>query len=193
MRNDDITLQLYLIRHAESMGNIETDEEFDRVNPHLSAHGEKQVEALGHRFENVWLDAVYSSPLLRARKTAEAIGGNVSIDNRLLERDTAIENGVFVNYNESDEESIARAKDFIEDLKQKYKNGECVAVVSHGMYIQSLIKAALEIPLSVPMRFSVYNTSVTKINFRHGIDAKLAFQNDISHLLSLDGDKTSWM
>ena len=59
------------------------------------------------------------------------------------------------------------------------------------MYIQSLIKAALEIPLSVPMRFSVYNTSVSKINFRHGIDAKHAFQNDISHLLSLEGDKTS--
>ena len=193
MRNDDITLQLYLIRHAESMGNIETDEEFDKVNPHLSAHGEMQVQALGHRFENVCLDAVYSSPLLRAKKTAEAVGGNIIIDNRLLERDTAIRNGTFVNFYENDEESLARAKDFIEDLKSKYRNGECIAVVSHGMYIQSLIKAALEIPLEVPMRFSVYNTSVTKINFRHGIDAKLAFQNDISHLLSLDGDKTSWM
>lgn len=193
MRNDDITLQLYLIRHAESMGNIETDEEFDRVNPHLSAHGEKQVTALGLRFDNVWLDAVYSSPLLRARKTAQAIGGNIIIDNRLLERDTAIVDGEFVNYNESDEESIERAKSFINDLKEKYKNGECVAVVSHGMYIQSLIKAALEIPLEIPLRFSIYNTSVTKINFRHGVDAKLAFQNDISHLLSLDGDKTSWM
>lgn len=193
MRNDDITLQLYLIRHAESMGNIETDEEFDRVNPHLSAHGEKQAKALGHRFDNVWLDAVYSSPLLRARKTAQAIGGNIIIDNRLLERDTAIVDGEFVNYNESDEESIERAKSFINDLKEKYKNGECVAVVSHGMYIQSLIKAALEIPLEIPLRFSIYNTSVTKINFRHGVDAKLAFQNDISHLLSLDGDKTSWM
>lgn len=193
MRNDDITLQLYLIRHAESMGNIETDEEFDRVNPHLSAHGEKQVTALGRRFDNVWLDAVYSSPLLRAGKTAQAIGGNVITDNRLLERDTSIVDGEFVNYNESDEESIERAKSFINDLKEKYKNGECVAVVSHGMYIQSLIKAALEIPLEIPLRFSIYNTSVTKINFRHGVDAKLAFQNDISHLLSLDGDKTSWM
>lgn len=193
MRNDDITLQLYLIRHAESMGNIDTDEDFDKVNPHLSAHGEKQVTALGHRFENVWLDAVYSSPLLRARKTAQAIGGNIIIDNRLLERDTAITDGEFVNFNESDKDSIERAKSFINDLKEKHKNGECVAVVSHGMYIQCLIKAALEIPLEIPLRFSVYNTSVTKINFRHGIDAKLAFQNDISHLLPLDGDKTSWM
>lgn len=193
MRNDDITLQLYLIRHAESMGNIDTDEDFDKVNPNLSAHGEKQVTALGHRFENVWLDAVYSSPLLRARKTAQAIGGNIIIDNRLLERDTAITDGEFVNFNESDKDSIERAKSFINDLKEKHKNGECVAVVSHGMYIQCLIKAALEIPLEIPLRFSVYNTSVTKINFRHGIDAKLAFQNDISHLLPLDGDKTSWM
>ena len=65
MRNDDVYLQLYLIRHAESMGNIETNEEFDKINPPLTAHGKKQAEALGKRFEEQKPDVVNASPLAR--------------------------------------------------------------------------------------------------------------------------------
>ena len=57
MRNDDVYLQLYLIRHAESMGNIETNESFDRINPPLTSHGEAQAKAAGERFAAVPLDA----------------------------------------------------------------------------------------------------------------------------------------
>ena len=70
MRNDDVFLQLYLIRHAESMGNIETDKIFDAVNPPLTYHGEIQAQALAERMSSVKLDAVYSSPLERAISTA---------------------------------------------------------------------------------------------------------------------------
>jgi len=66
---------LLLIRHAETEDNINlrlsgwTDTD-------LSAHGERQVEVLAEHFnrEHGDIAALYASPLLRARRTADAIG-----------------------------------------------------------------------------------------------------------------------
>lgn len=64
--------QIYLIRHCEAMGNHKrlfqgsTDCEISEI-------GAKQLEFLKERFKDIKLDAVYSSPLLRAQKTAEAV------------------------------------------------------------------------------------------------------------------------
>lgn len=63
---------IYLIRHCEAMGN------FKRVfqgstDCEISETGAKQLEYLKGRFGNIKLDGVYSSPLIRARKTAEAV------------------------------------------------------------------------------------------------------------------------
>jgi broad specificity phosphatase PhoE len=66
---------LLLVRHAETHDNVSmrlsgwTDTD-------LSAHGEDQVELLADHFnrQHGHIDALYSSPLIRARRTAEAIG-----------------------------------------------------------------------------------------------------------------------
>lgn len=196
MRNDDVYLQLYLVRHAESMGNIEISEEFDRINPELTAHGLAQAKAAGERFASIELDAVYSSPLLRAAQTAREIaskhGENIIFDYRLLEHGTAKQGEKFAASAESEELCAQRAAEFIAYLKSA-RRGETVAVVSHGDFIQFLIRAALGITLEQGIKFCVYNTGITKINFRDGKANKLALQNDISHLAELDGDRLSWM
>lgn len=196
MRNDDVYLQLYLIRHAESMGNIETNESYNRINPPLTSHGEAQASAAGERFAAVPLDAVYSSSLLRAEQTASKIAvrckKDIIIDNRLLEHGIAENGDVFADTAESDELCAERAAEFIAFLKSNHAGGS-VAVVSHGEFIQFLIRAALGITLEQGIKFCIFNASVTKINFRYGKANKLALQNDISHLAALDGDKLSWM
>ena len=66
---------LLLVRHAETEDNVSmrlsgwTDAD-------LSARGESQIELLADHFnrEHGHIDALYSSPLIRARRTAEAIG-----------------------------------------------------------------------------------------------------------------------
>ena len=94
MRNDEMYLQLYIIRHAESMGNIETDEPFDKTNPPLTSHGKKQAYALGERFKDLKEFTLYVSPLDRAKETASCISDNMIIDYDLLERGVrATENG----------------------------------------------------------------------------------------------------
>ena len=64
--------KVYLIRHAEAEGNV-----YRRVHGHYDSHltprGRKQIEALTERFKDVSIDAVYSSDLTRAIKTAEPI------------------------------------------------------------------------------------------------------------------------
>ena len=63
---------IYLVRHCEAMGNHKrlfqgsTDSDVSEI-------GFKQLEYLKKRFKSIHLDAVYSSPLLRAQKTALAV------------------------------------------------------------------------------------------------------------------------
>ena len=56
--------KLYLIRHAEAEGNV-----FRRMhgqyNSSITPNGMRQIEALQKRFENVPVDAVYASDLIR--------------------------------------------------------------------------------------------------------------------------------
>lgn len=192
MRNDEMYLQIYLIRHGESMGNIETDEAFDKTNPPLTPHGKMQARATGERFAALKEFTLYSSPLDRAMKTAAQISENMIIDGDLLEKGVRKTENGFEDFNESDKECYERAKRFIERMKSKHQNYENVIVVAHGMFLNQLIKAALNIPYDI-MRLSVYNASVTKINFCHDESPKLALQNDVSHLRETDGEKLFWM
>lgn len=84
-------MRLYFIRHAESEANTR-DILAGRLDYPLSARGESDAEAVarafvpGHPFE-----AIISSPLLRARRTAEPFARMTSlaveVDEALLEQD----------------------------------------------------------------------------------------------------------
>jgi phosphohistidine phosphatase len=61
-------VRLFVVRHAEAAPG-----EPDELRP-LTDAGRAAARALGDRLAEHGLDAVLSSPLLRARETAEAIG-----------------------------------------------------------------------------------------------------------------------
>ncbi len=63
---------IYLIRHCEAMGNHKRLFQ-GSTDCDISEIGAKQLDYLKERFKNIRLDAVYSSPLLRAQKTAQAV------------------------------------------------------------------------------------------------------------------------
>jgi len=64
--------KIYLIRHAEAEGNLYRvyQGQYDTL---LTETGKLQVQALGERFRNIHVDAVYSSDLYRAACTAAVI------------------------------------------------------------------------------------------------------------------------
>ena len=62
-------MDLYIIRHGESQGNVGHDVE----NPELTELGRKQAELLALRLRNIRFDAILSSPLKRAVQTASPL------------------------------------------------------------------------------------------------------------------------
>lgn len=70
--------EIYLIRHADALPDVEELRPGDYDAQALSALGRQQAGALAARLRDLRFDALYSSPLLRTRQTAaplaEALG-----------------------------------------------------------------------------------------------------------------------
>ena len=64
--------KILLIRHCEAAGNTEGVFQ-GRIDTDISPNGEKQLELLALRCRNMKIDAMVTSPLLRAVRTAEAV------------------------------------------------------------------------------------------------------------------------
>ncbi|HWB92921.1 MAG TPA: histidine phosphatase family protein [Puia sp.] len=82
-------LNVYLLRHGETPYNADGNRYCGRTDIELTAKGLKQAESVYQRLKTVHLDAVYSSPLVRAAKTAALASGweKVQTDQRLIEVD----------------------------------------------------------------------------------------------------------
>lgn len=76
------TTRLILVRHAETTANQE-QRWYGALDAPLTPRGERQVEATARRFAQ-WtedpVDAIYSSPLPRARRTAAAIAQSLDLE-----------------------------------------------------------------------------------------------------------------
>ena len=74
------TCLLYLIRHGATDNNEANPPRLQgrRTDPPLSVQGREQAEQTGRWLARQGIDAVFSSPLLRARQTAEAIACCIS-------------------------------------------------------------------------------------------------------------------
>lgn len=80
---------LYLIRHGETELNI-TKVYYGSTDCPLTQRGRKQSQGLALTFKNIKVDRVYTSPLIRAKDTADIIfssGQDLVIDSRLKEMD----------------------------------------------------------------------------------------------------------
>ena len=73
--------ELVLIRHGQQdFPDMRVSGVGGMVDPPLSVVGERQAERVGARFAHTPIDAVYASPLLRARSTGEAVAGHHGLE-----------------------------------------------------------------------------------------------------------------
>lgn len=138
-------MNLYLARHGETDWNKQKLL-MGQIDIPLNQTGEKQAELLRDKLKSVNFDLCYSSPLKRARKTAEIICKNHCeiIDDDLLKEKFAGKNEgkLIQNVNwqdpsmETDEKTKQRAKKFFEKIKNLDK--ENVLVVSHSGFLKNL-------------------------------------------------------
>lgn len=141
-------MRIYLVRHGQCDSNVK--QIYNYVNEDLNSKGIEQAKELAEKIKNIDYDVVFSSPLVRAKHTAEIINvknKEIKIDERLREREHGSLEGMSVEVTDREdywnyystkkygtEESISslfdRVKDFINEIK-KY-NFENVLIVAHS-------------------------------------------------------------
>lgn len=114
---------LYLVRHGRT-GHNAGRRLLGREDVPLDEVGERQAEALGKVEALHGASRVVCSPLLRARQTADALGPPVSVDDRWIEIDYGIFDGVRL------EEAPELWRGWSRDLAFEPEGGESLLAVS---------------------------------------------------------------
>ena len=162
---------LYVVRHGETEPNVR-GVVLGRADPVLTDRGLRQAAQLGASLPHP--DLVLSSPLSRARATAAAFGRPVGVDERWIERDYGILEGVAdprlvpndVNHVPAGGESIGdvgqRVRDACEDLRSAASTGT-VVVVTHVSPVKAAIAWALGVDDAIAWRLWVEDAAVARI------------------------------
>lgn len=141
-------MKVYIVRHGEVLHNALKI--YNNENEDLNENGVKQAETLKYKIKDLEYNIIISSPLIRAKHTAEIINfknKDILIDNRLEERNPGDLSGKplgvtnreeYWNYyteiqygtSENIQEFFKRIYNFLEELKtKKYKS---VLIVAHS-------------------------------------------------------------
>jgi broad specificity phosphatase PhoE len=183
--------KIYLVRHGEVAGNSGAVRTFAGARDlELTPRGVLQAQAVANRFKDEKIDAVYSSKLQRAWRTAEGIAAFHGLQN------TRVEGWNEVNYGDweglSEEEILAGHADLwksrvadpwnvappggesYEMLWERLEpawnqllaahQGQTVVVVGHNGSLRVLLCQLLEAPPTNARRLQIGNCSVTKVD-----------------------------
>jgi broad specificity phosphatase PhoE len=110
-----LLLDLYLIRHGQSEGNVRSSSEglslSEREDPPLTAKGQRQAHLAGEFLSDIVFDTVFASPLLRAAQTATEIIKEQVAPKILEILPHIIEAGVGKDYNDGLDRVVAMNPD----------------------------------------------------------------------------------
>lgn len=85
--------RLYLVRHGENVANLTLEFSSRRVDYSLTAKGVLQAQQTAEYMAGLDIDAIYASPLKRARETAEIIGAPLGLAVEVLDEFREIDVG----------------------------------------------------------------------------------------------------
>ena len=203
------TTRLFLIRHGETLANRQF-RYIGRRDDALSETGERQATQLAEALTSLPLAAVISSPLQRARATAQAIAAPhqlaVELAPELRECDFGTWEGLsraevlargaeeahILDAWEHDAtiappegESFAalqqRVRAYVEQLAITY-TGQTLALVSHVGPIKVLLAAALEAPIWASFRVFLDPATISVIDWQADGHALVRLVNSHAHL-----------
>jgi probable phosphoglycerate mutase len=195
--------RIFIARHAETEWNRVRRIQGGGSNTPLNETGLKQVRCLAGRLANEKLEAIITSPLGRARVTAEAIshehGLKIELEPALREIEAGELEGRFVAEvggglgllltavsdnglprlpgGESLADVRQRAWKVIETLVKRFPNGE-VLIVTHYFVILSLVCRVLGLSESDIRKFRLNTGSLSMIEVDPGGMAKLVVFNE---------------
>lgn len=168
-----------MVRHGETAPNV-AGVFLGRADPPLTPRGARQADWLAANLPRA--DRVVSSPLARARRTADSFGAPVEVDERWIELDYGALEGVHpssvpqavrdrwhsdISYRPDGGESLSdlgkRVRAACDDLA--YDASErTVVVVTHVSPIKAAVAWALDVADVVARRLWVADAGVTRIH-----------------------------
>ena len=179
-------LNVYFLRHGQTAYNADNNRYCGRTDIPLTEKGIAQAGAIAEQMKGIALDAVYSSPLTRAYRTAQVASGGreVLADDRLIEADFGEWEGKtreeFVKENaalwnawsddpgatraggtgETAQEVVTRVDDFFGWALQQH-NGGSIMVVAHNGVNRLYLAYKLGMPLKNYRRIVQENSTVS--------------------------------
>lgn len=186
-------LELILIRHGQTDSNKRRTY-MGWTDVELNEEGIRQARNLKEKLKNLSVDKIYSSPLKRARKTAEIINENFNLDihydNNLKERNFGIWDDLtddeikklnekeynawqkdWKNYpvkgGESGMDSYERVIKFTENILNSFDSGR-ILIVSHLGTIRFMLSYLLGMGIEGSWRFRLDNCEMAKIQVTDG-------------------------
>lgn len=199
--------RICLVRHGETSWNAERRLQ-GHVDIPLNPTGESQASAAARALRNRPFDAIYSSDLLRARSTAEAIareqGGTVQIETGLRERHFGVFQGLtreeadirwpgeYARVRTREPEAVPpgggeslllfgeRVRAAAQRIAQAHPGGT-VLIVSHGGCLDALYRMATGQPINTARDFPLGNATLNWIEFDQA-GWRVACWDDRAHL-----------
>ena len=188
-------LRLLLARHGLTTASQE-DRYIGSTDPPLSDKGLAQAKALATRLTKQWLTAIYSSPQLRARQTAQAIaracGLAMQIEPELREMDFGCWEGltraeIMARFpgqmrdweadpaaepaphgGETMAQVAQRARGAYNRIMYHHGEGEVVLIVAHGGLLQALLCEALGPPLRARWSYLLKAAALSELQIFDG-------------------------
>lgn len=182
---------IYLIRHAhpDYPGGVKMCLGQKHDLP-LSARGMAEAAQLSRRFEHIPLEAVYVSPLLRARQTAQAVAGStrpIHVLSDLIELDGGAWDGLTYDQlherfphafgpgakglcppgGESDESGLIRMRSALKYVEKNTRR--CAAIVAHSGVNRLLLCDLAGLPLSEKKKMGQDYAAVSILTYADGL------------------------
>lgn len=208
--------RLIVVRHGETAWNVDT-----RIQGHLdiplNATGLWQARQLGDALAGEAISAIYTSDLLRARKTAQAVAdatGAALVDEPGL-RERAFGSFQGRTFAEIEAEHPEQARrwrqrdpDYAPDggeslrvLRERVVDtthrlaarhpGELVLLVTHGGVLDVLYRAATRQDIQAPRTWQLGNAAINRLLWTHGHGLSLVGWADTQHLEHATRDETT--
>ena len=189
-------MQLILIRHGEpdlSAGN---------VDPPLSERGVRQAEETAARLSQEAIDALFTSPLLRARQTLDPLAQKLELTPEIVEGLAEIDywGGRYLSVEELRRAGGAAWEDFLRDpvgtlggdekafletvtdamrglMKREVKR---VAIATHGFPINAMLSDILS--MQGLTNFTPHHGSVTRLHADDAGQLRVLSINEMTHI-----------
>ncbi len=197
---------VYFVRHGTTASN-ETGRFQGATDTPLGEMGQKQADALAERFRGMPVDAVYCSPLLRARQTAEGICRYLDCDPIPVDGLREVNGGLLENHTNEENEARypgsmttlrsnptqfappegetgrqvwERVRAAVEQLVNAHPEGT-IAIVSHGFALMTYL-GTVDCPFDEMKPRMVSNASVTTVVFPKPDAPEFLDYNSTTHL-----------